>query len=240
MIYKYYIEGKNRFLLLFLGWLSLLFICYFYKEVLLFIFVSVSSYKGYVSSGFYFIFTDVTELFNVYFKLIFFISNQFLVILVFYHLLMFFVLGLYEKEYKQLYFVFKVILLYWITAIIVAYKIIIPLSWFFFLSFQQKTSLTTVSFFFEARILEYINFFINLYFLCLIIFQFLVFTTIFLNSIYLTITQIKFVRKYFYFSFIAFSTVVTPPDIFSQIIVSSFLFFFFELVIFIKVTKSIE
>ena len=71
MIYKYYLEIKNRFLLLSLTWVSTILVSYFYKEILLFISIKPSICNN-NSIIFYFIFTDVKEVFSVYIKLIFF------------------------------------------------------------------------------------------------------------------------------------------------------------------------
>lgn len=71
MIYKYYLEIKNRCLLLSLTWVSTILVSYLYKETLLFISIQPSICNN-NSAIFYFIFTDVKEVFSVYLKLVFF------------------------------------------------------------------------------------------------------------------------------------------------------------------------
>ena len=71
--YNYYLEIKNRIILLLFTWLSLLVICYHFKEPLLFTFIDSNKYYNTVP---YFIFTNVDEIFYVYLRLIFFVANQ--------------------------------------------------------------------------------------------------------------------------------------------------------------------
>jgi hypothetical protein len=75
-LYTYYLEIKNRIFIT-----NLLDFCqhcvFFYKETLLFLFISFSNYGVLADSKPYFIFTDVTEIFSVYAQY-FFISNQIL------------------------------------------------------------------------------------------------------------------------------------------------------------------
>ena len=77
--YKYYLEIKNRIILLFVTWLFTLFMCYLYKEVLLFFILNSTHF---FQSTFenqreynYFIFTDVTEVFYVYIDLVLFMPS---------------------------------------------------------------------------------------------------------------------------------------------------------------------
>ena len=84
---KYFLEIKNRLILLLLTWLSTILVSYFYKETLLFIvvqsntFINVNEHLAF----FYFIFTDVTEILSVYLKLIMFLSSQIFFIYLIYH-----------------------------------------------------------------------------------------------------------------------------------------------------------
>jgi Sec-independent protein secretion pathway component TatC len=103
-IYKYYLEIKYRILMLLLTWFSVVLVSYCFKELLLFLIIKPNELKY---SLFYFIFTDVKEVFSVYITLVLFIGNQFLVYYFLYHLLIFIALGLYKFEYRYLIFIFK-------------------------------------------------------------------------------------------------------------------------------------
>lgn len=154
----------------------------------------------------------------------------------FYHLLIFLALGLYRFEFNKLKFTFKIFVITWLSSVILLYKFLIPFSWSFFLNFQKnKIGLQPVSFFFEAKIMEYLNYFTNLYYICLLSCQFLIIIALVLNSI--SNKKNKMFRKLFYLIFVVFSTLITPPDVLSQIIVTINLIVIYEIIIFLKYLK---
>jgi Sec-independent protein secretion pathway component TatC len=102
MVYTYYLEIKNRFLLLFLTWISTVFVCYIYKEILLFSCLTKVYLFSQSNAIFYFIFTDVKEVFSVYLQLVFFVGYQVFIFYLISHSLAFISLGLYKFEYRYL------------------------------------------------------------------------------------------------------------------------------------------
>lgn len=236
--YQYYLEIKNRLILLFFTWIFSLTICYINKEALLFILINStnSSEMCYVKP--YFIFTNVTEVFQVYLELIIFLSNQIVLIMIGYHIIMFLSLGLYKFEFIKLKFSYKVFLISWFFSILLLYKFIIPFSWSFFLSFQENPNrIQPTHLFFEAKIANYLNYFVNLYYICFINCQFLAILIFFLINISEKLKKIKTFRKLFYLTFVIFSTIITPPDIISQIFMSLFLIANYEMILLIKYLK---
>lgn len=237
--YKYYLEIKNRIVLLIFTWSSLLIVCYYFKEPLLFIFISSNTYYSEPGSSPYFIFTDVGEVFYVYLHLVFFVANQLTALMIFYHSLMFLALGLYSNEYLHLRTIFKIFIIAWLCSVILLKEFVVPFSWSFFLSFQETNEiLQPASFFFEARIIEYLNYFTSLYYICLVNCQILALLTLLLNNLSEKVETIKTFRKLFYFIFIIFSTITTPPDVASQILMSLSLIMIYELLVFIKYLKD--
>ena len=228
--YKYYVEIKNRCFLLSTCWVVTLITCYFYKETILFILINSSNYAEK-----YFIFTDIGEIFYVYLQLTFFISNQMTLLMVFYHSLIFLSSGLYESEYEKLQLAFKVYIISWICSILLLNKIILPVSWNFFLSFQEAEG---ISFFFEAKIIEYLNYFTNLYYVCFLNCQLLAVITLLLNNYSRNVNRIRKFRKLFYIIFVIFSTLTTPPDIISQVLMSASLITFYEILLFLNILKT--
>ena len=109
---KYFLEIKNRLILLLITWISTILISYFYKETLLFIiiqpnlFININEHLDF----FYFIFTDVTEVLSVYLKLVMFLSFQTLYIYITYHLFVFLSSAFFYLEY--LYFKFSIKVLF--------------------------------------------------------------------------------------------------------------------------------
>lgn len=227
--YKYYIEIKNRFFLLLICWLFTLLTCYFYKEIVLFALINSSNCIEQ-----YFIFTNISEIFYVYFQLTFFISNQIALWMLLYHSIIFLSSGLYKSEYRKVQFAFKIYIYSWICSIVLLNKIIIPVSWDFFLSFQKTDSMT---FFFEAKIIEYFNYFTNLYYACFLNCQILAVITLLLNNYSKNMNNIRKFRKLFYIIFVIFSTLTTPPDIISQILMSTSLITFYEIILFLNILK---
>nr|BBC77510.1 Sec-independent protein translocase component TatC [Nitzschia sp. PL3-2] len=236
MIYKYYTEIKNRTLLVITAWIFSLIITYTYKEAILFILIDLNNSFIPVSTKPYFIFTNVTEIFSVYIELSIFLANQLTIIILVYQILMFFSLGLYQKEFKRLKFTIQLFIISWVVSSIALHQILIPLSWKFFLSFQNSLNLNQpISFFFEAKLVEYFNFFISLYYICLINCQAIAILIVILTSLDKRLK--KMFRKLFYLIFVVFSTIITPPDVLSQICISGILIIIYELSILIEQIK---
>lgn len=233
MIYQYYIELKNRFFLLLLAWISTLFVCYLYKETLLFLFTQPNlAYSN--EMVFYFIFTDVKEIFSVYVQLIFFIGNQILFLYIIFHSIAFISLGLYASEYYYLKLIFYSSIFFWCFSIVILNKVLLPISWNFFLSFQFFTNLDSLNLHFEAKLNEYLNFYILFYQICTLYCQLFVGLLFFFEFIGVNLNVIRNFRKIFYYFFIFFSTLITPPDVISQILFSISLILVYELIMFLK------
>ena len=236
MIYRYYLEIKNRFFLILISWVATLFVCYLNKELLLFLF----SQPNLIYSNeivFYFIFTDVKEIFSVYIQLIFFIGNQILFLYLMFHLIAFISFGLYQYEYYYLKLIFRFSLVFWCFSILILSKILLPISWNFFLSFQSYTNLNALNLHFEAKLSEYLNFYILFYQICTLYCQLFVGLVFLFEYIGVHIELLKKFRKFFYYFFIFFSTMVTPPDIISQILFSISIILIYELVILLKLVR---
>jgi Sec-independent protein secretion pathway component TatC len=115
---------------------------------------------------------------------------------------------------------------------------ILPACWNFFLSFQQTIVNNSVNLYFEAKINEYLKFYINLYFMCNLSCQMFMIIILFLIYIKGDLELIKKFRKIFYFSFVIFATIVTPPDVTTQLILSSSMICIYEVLIFSVLLKN--
>lgn len=239
MIYKsYYFEIKNRFILLLLIWLFCSIVTYIYKETLMFSLKPdyLSNYKNIFK--FYFIFTDVREVFSAYVTIIFFVSNQIFVFSIIYQTLNFFSSGLYYTEYLQFKKFICLSFFFWISSIFFFNTILLPVTFDFFLSFQNLTHAGPVQMYFESKLIEYLDFYIVLYFVCGLYGQILLFLIFFLNSAVLNLKTIKKYRKPFFLFFLLFSTATTPPDVVSQILLTFSLSLLYELLNFVNLTKK--
>lgn len=237
--YKYYDEIKNRLTLIIICWVFCFSVCYNNKEIILFLIAESNKSIHTVEQTNYFIFTNITEVLNVYIELTLFISNQIITIALLYQIFMFISLGLYNFEFNRLKLAFQLFLVTWIISSILLYIIIIPFSWNFFLSFHKTLGYKNqLPLFFEARLSEYVTYFINLYYLSLVNCQFLALIIFILTSLSSQPSKIKTLRKLFYIIFVIFSTIITPPDIISQLIISCSLIVLYELFLVGKIVKT--
>ena len=236
MIQYFLIELKNRTLLIILTWISVIAVSYFYKEVLVFLLVKPNLIM-FQQNSLYFIFTNLTDIFSTYLKLISFIGNQFFIVFLLYHIFVFLAPGLYFFEYKRYAKLFKTSLILWFLSIFILNFYILPLSWNFFLSFQTSINHSVLTFYLEAKIVEYIDFYINLYYICCLNFQLFVLLIIYFSYIKESLDSVKTLRRFFYFGFFLIATFLTPPDVFSQILVGVSTIAAFELTIVTVILK---
>lgn len=236
-MFKYVLEIKNRLILLLFTCISTLVICYLYKETLIFLLVISNKFFNNLNLS-YFMFTNVTEIFAVYVKLITFLSFQVLVIYVIYHIFIFLSLAMFKIEYYYLKVFFKYSLIVWICSIFLANFILIPITWNFFLSFQDLLSAKFIKLHFEAKLNEYLTFYILIYYLCVFYCQIFTILFFFLNYTSNKVITIKKFRKLYYYFFVIFSTVISPPDVFSQIFISGLVIIIYELLVFILLLKN--
>lgn len=230
---KYFLEIKNRLILLFITWFSTILVSYFYKEILLFIIIQPNKFTSLSEplTLFYFIFTDISEILSVYLKLVTFLSFQVFFIYLVYHFFFFFSPAFFKSEYLFCKFGAKVVGLMWIVSVILSNYFLIPLTWNFFLSFQSLTANRSFSLHFEAKLNEYFNFYVSFYYLCGLYCQLFSLLLLYINYIDVNIKIIKKFRKFYYYCFVIFSTLVSPPEIFSQIFISLIAILNYELLL---------
>lgn len=215
---KYFIEIRNRLFLTIMCSLGTVFVSYFYKEVLLFIMVEPCTINQNQDNCniYYFIFTNITDLFLVYFKLVTFITLQLLVPFTIIHIFNFLTPALYFREYKTYFTFIKLSCIFWVISWILLSCFIVPITWFFFSNFQNLVSSKFINIHFEAKLNEYFDFYFSMYYICVFYCQIFA-TLIFLFSLNFNLKSIKKFRKLYYFIFVILSTLISPPDIFSQI-----------------------
>ena len=226
-------ELKARFCLISFSFIFTFMLVYFYKEVILFLMIK-PNYINFNSNNLYFIFTNAIEIFYVYLNLTLFCCFQILIVYSTYHLSLFFSPALVIKEFKFLYSTVLYLVILWVILLNILNFFIIPTSWGFFLSFQNSYA---VNLHFEAKLNEYLRFYLNLYYLILYYSSF--FVSLFFLFYYSinNLNLVKNSRKFFYFNFILLSTVVTPPEVISQVFLSFFCVFIYEIFFIILLLK---
>ena len=227
---KYLFEIKNRVSLLVLLWLFVGVVCYYYKEILLF--SLIKSFICLNSDLFYFIFTNVTEVFFIYFTLISFISFQIACWYLIYNIFVFLSPALFSYEHQYLNFFFKLLTFFFFFSFVLSNYVLIPLTWHFFLSFKPISFAKSV--YFEAKLSEYLNFYLNVYSFCFVYFQIFLVLFFFLSDIYSkkSFIKIKKFRKLYYYFFVIFSTLVSPPEVITQALMSLSLLVAYEFILF--------
>lgn len=85
---------------------------------------------------------------------------------------------------------------------------------------------------FEVKLKEYLLFYISFYYICEFYFQLFLFYLIILDYTKSNLKIIKKFRKIYYYCFIILSTIITPPDFFSQVLISLVFILAYEVLIF--------
>lgn len=233
MFNKYFIEIKNRLILILICWAFLFFISYLNKEILLFLTVKPNIS---LNEKFYFIATGVVEIFNSYLALAYFISFQFSLYLIYFHIITFFLPALYKSEQSKLNNLFLISFILWLIGNYVFNYLTLPICWDFFVSFQS-TSLNFVNIFLELRVEKYLEMYYKIYYLNIFVLQLVLVFFCFVDSLTNKILFVKKTRKATYFLLIIVATCITPPDVLSQLTLFGFLFFIFEIGIIIIILK---
>jgi sec-independent protein translocase protein TatC len=238
MFYKYLLEIKYRAFFSFIAWISLILNCYFFKETLLYTFIKFNSfYNNYEPT--YFLITNVTEVFTTYLQLSYFIANQITFLFICYQIFLFISTGLYKFEYAYFKTTSIIIVIFWVLFVWVLNYTIFPVSWNFFLQFQNFMFAQNLTFYFEAKLNEYWVFYITIYYLCCFAYQLMVLFWIFLSLFKTNFLIIKRLRKILYFAFFVIATIVTPPEVTHQLITSICIIIIYELIL-ISILLKIE
>lgn len=235
MKFKLYIlEIKNRLILTILSFIICTLTSYYYRETLLFL--TIKNLKSETNS-LYFISTNITEIITSYFKLSYINSIILIIILIIYHILIFFKPAITIKEYNKIKHYFLNSFFIFLLIIFLFNNYLLPILWNFFSNFQNLYSIKNINVYFESKLEEYINFYADTCFLLFIISQLCVLLFITLDNTKNKILFIKNYRKTIYCCFLIISTTITPPDIYSQLIAFILFIVFFENLILITLFK---
>lgn len=210
---NYIIELRNRFVLVLITWFSVFFVCYIYKENLLLLLLE--SETKFMND--YFIFTDVSEVFSVYIELCLFFSFQVIYLYIIYQSFIFISTGLFKIEYYYLITILRNLLFFFVFSVYLTNYILIPLTYDFFVNFKN---LSVVNLHFEAKLNQYLKFYIHFYSMFVFYLQIFGLFILVFNSFTVNIKLIRGYRKVFHFCFVIFATLFSPPDVFSQLFIA--------------------
>lgn len=224
---KYIIEIKYRVICILIVFFSFMLTMIVYKYYIIHFFLWINP-KIIISSLNYLILTSVTEFFDVFFELCFSFTKYIIYYYIYYHIVSFLALGLYKREYKYLKGFFMISLFLCIFSTSMFLKFFLPITYDFFFNFQCYV----FNVYFEPKMDEYFNFVLSLYYQSYACFQFLL---LWIFSFKYTKTENSFIKKFKKFIYIILliaATILTPPDVFSQIGVFLFLTLSIELYVF--------
>ena len=234
---KYIKEIKNRIFLILFSYLFSIIVCYLYKEAILFLLIK-PSLSLVNKAPFYFISTNLTEIFTTYIQLARFVSTQFSIFFILYHILFFLAPGLYDFEYKKIKSILLIFICFWLIGFMILNFLILPRTCEFFMSFQDNVNNQAINLYFEAKIVEYVNFYVNVYFICVLNCQLFCFLYLFLEVLPNKLKFVKKFRKFSYLIFFIIATFITPPDVISQVIIAMSFIMIYEIIIVSVIFKN--
>lgn len=237
MLYKYLLEIKYRIFFSLVAWSFIMVNCYCFKETLLYIFIGFSL-KSTDNNLVYFLTTDVAEVFMAYVRLSYYVANQITAIFIYCQIFVFLSTGLYVFEYAYSKIVLITTVVCWVIYIFMLNNFIFPTTWAFFLKFQEYLSFQNLTFYFEVKLNEYLIFYKSIYYLCNLVYQIIVLFFVLLDLFNANLLIVKKLRKVFYFIFFIFSTLLTPPEVSYQLMISIFIILTYELITVCMVLKA--
>lgn len=223
---KIYIkEIKLRLIFICLCFLLNLLTLYHYKEQLIF------CLGQHQTSNFpHFIATNLPEIFFCVIKFSIHLALYCTFPIIILQIWLFIIPALYKYEYKTLKsFLTLSILLFFASNFLLCTKVL-PYCWEFFSGFQLNYQNNSVSVQLEARLYEYLDFFTKTLFSFNLSLNLCTLLGFFLLKFPLHI--LAKIRKIIYFLSFITATIITPPDILSQVITGTSLIVMYELFIF--------
>jgi sec-independent protein translocase protein TatC len=192
-------------------------VCYFFSEHIYAFLVRplANVYQG--QTGRRMIYTGLTEAFLTYVKVAFWAGTFLTFPFVASQLWMFIAPGLYRKE-KQAFLPFLIAtpVLFFLGAAM-AYYVVFPLAWKFFVSFETPGGPGMLPIQLEARVAEYLSLVMKLLFAFGLAFQLPVALTLMGRVGLISAEQLSKNRRFAIVGVFAGAAVITPPDIISQI-----------------------
>jgi sec-independent protein translocase protein TatC len=180
--------------------------------------------------SFHFIYTKLTEGFVTEIKISFVVALFLTSPVFFFQLYKFLAPGLYKNEKRVLmpYLFFPPILFF--MGMLLVYFVVMPITWKFFLSFQNLSSSVPIRL--EAKVSEYVDLIVDLFISFGIAFQLPILLVMLVKLKIITTHQLIKSRRYSVVLIFVIAAVLTPPDVFSQIILALPLMLLYEISIF--------
>ena len=211
----------------FFSFLSTCCCCYLYSDPLLYLFIKPFLVEMYTNR---FIFTNLMEIFLTYLKFSIILGFLFSMPIFIFQCWLFFIPGLYKWERKKVTLSLLVSLIFFCLGWFIAYFGILPSISNFFLKFDNNNLFFPLHF--EAKISDYLFFMLFIVINVVICFQIpplIIVLTLF------NIFNYKFLiakKNFFYFIFILLATLLSSPELISQLTMLIILIILYEFSIF--------
>ncbi len=163
------------------------------------------------------IYTGLTETFFTYVKLGFFSSFILAFPIVAYQIYAFIAPGLYKKERKVMLPFMLLSPALFVLGAAMAYYMIFPMAWGFFLSFESVGLDGDLPIQLEARVSEYLSLVTSIIIAFGVAFQLPVVLILLARVGFISADSLRKKRKYALIGIVTLAAVVTPPDVISQI-----------------------
>lgn len=241
----YILELKNRFKIIISGYTIVITLLLKYKETLLYLLLKPIIKSS--ESKSYLICNNITDGFTAFWSIILNFSLHFCFLFFLLNVYFFFLPGMYKQEKKSINIFINISLILYSNLVIFFYMYLLPTSWNFFLKFNNfkfnsgvDSYNKAVKLFYEITLIHYIEYYFSLYFFCIIFVQLYIISTLKLIQMYnnLKFNSLMSYRKYLYFLFFVCSTIITPPDIISQVLLSTILIIILEVTVFVIIFKN--
>jgi len=183
------------------------------------------------------IYTNPAEVFYIYFSLVLYFSLLLIIPFFIWHMVDFLRSSLYKNEFYILNRYLKG--MFCSVCLVNTFSILIlfPYIWGFFNVFNKENELKSLlSFSLELRVEEYFNFFFTFLYLVNLSIFFVLILISFLS--FLDLKRKLYWKKLFTFFNVVFATLLSPPDVFSQLVFLVVLVTLFELVMFFSILQS--
>lgn len=236
---EHIVELRRRLLYSFAGFVVAFCVCYAFKEKIYgFLAAPLVKAAAANSEQAHLIYTSLPEAFFTYIKVSMFAALMISFPIIANQIWLFVAPGLYKKEKRALLPFLIATPVLFLTGASLAYYVVFPLAWKFFLSFQTAGSATQIGIELLPKVAEYLSLVMTLLFAFGLAFQLPVLLVL-LEKVGIVSEQgLRDKRKYAIVIAFAVAAVLTPPDLISQISLGIPIMLLYEVsIIAIRLTK---